>query len=171
MVLAADGFCHKEEGNECWVEEGLQKIFPLPDRPVAIAHHGQNIIQGRDIRCIVTDFAKAHEDDLGHMTIEDIASTLERDVDPDAQKEVVKQHGKEAIGFWVAGFGAEQGTPEVYEIWWEQCGRAACTDEMRSPLEGGTASALFVGKMARRWMGAQGYVASGNMWTIFITGP
>ena len=123
MVLAADGFCHKTEVGERWVDEDLQKTFPLPGRPVAIAHHGQNILQGCDIGRVVRDFAKTHECNLGNMTIEDMASTLKCDVDPSAQREVVAQHGKEAIGFWVAGFGAGQDTPELYEVFWMRCGQ------------------------------------------------
>jgi hypothetical protein len=75
IVLTADGLSRANPitgaGIEC---EDLQKIFPHGTLPVAIVHHGLNIIIGKPVDQRVADFYKFLGEDLEASTLRQIAN-------------------------------------------------------------------------------------------------
>ena len=119
VVLAADGLCTKTAGRKTLFQSSLQKIFSLPHLPIAIAHHGQNIIGGRNIGPIVSDFVSTYGEGLGQMGLEEVGSAIADHVGP-AVKSTIKDLGTGVtVGLWVAGFGAGDDRPAVCEVFWE----------------------------------------------------
>jgi hypothetical protein len=119
VILTADGRCIKESssGDETIIDR-YQKIFPIPNLPIAIVHHGQNVIKGRDVKEIVSDFINRHFDGIRKNSIYDITKLLIEFVDADAKTTLETLAKKSVIGFWVAGFGYLSSRPELYETVW-----------------------------------------------------
>ena len=122
VVLAADGLCTvNREITNC----RLQKIFPQLDRRTTIAHHGQNIIGGRDIRLIIRDFSESRKRLAAPGTVEHVARDLAAYIDDEARDTLASVGTENVIGFWVAGFGTEEGKPALFEVWWDCADRGA----------------------------------------------
>ena len=96
----------------------VQKIFPLSLVPIAIAHHGINLIDGREVRQVVVDFEKSIAADVLKLDVLMIAEKLRDYVDADATKTFSNRTNKGVIGFWITGFGPKCSKPELYEIVW-----------------------------------------------------
>ena len=144
IVLAADGLCRKDEADgRTWYQENLQKIFPLRDRPLAIVHHGQNVINGRDVRRLIEEFEDANR---GALDALDVLSTanLFRDFVGNDVMETLSALSKagfqpDGVGFWVAGILPRQG-PRLYELFWPHK-----PDPRRHPSDGGATGRIIGG--------------------------
>ena len=122
LVVAADGLCVKTDPQKGrWYVRDLQKIFPFDGLPVAIAHHGQNIICGRDIAQIARDFQMELDNDLRFMSAKDIAGALKSHLGDDPERELKTQPANGptcVIGFWIARNAPGIG-PSLYELIWK----------------------------------------------------
>jgi len=119
VVLTADGRCRKEDRGTVTVVDNLQKIFPLPGVPLAVAHHGQNIMGGRDIKDVVSDFTYSVGCTILREGPRRTACALKDYLDDDARTALSVLAGDTVIGFWLTGFGAEDRSPTLYEVCWE----------------------------------------------------
>ncbi len=121
VVLTADGLC-KDQDPGCTpkYKYNLQKIFPISNLPITILHHGQNIIGGKNIKEIISNFVAQHIDSLKDRSLDQISQLLSNFLDADAKQTLSEiTHIDTGIGFWVAGFGFNQKLPRVHEIWWK----------------------------------------------------
>jgi hypothetical protein len=115
VVLTSDGLCIKG-GGKTFIEN-YQKIFPIPELPIAIAHHGQNIINNRNVKEIVSDFIAKHIEFIKNESICAVAELLVKSLDADA-KETLVHFPSLVIGFWIVGFGKGNAKPQLYEVCW-----------------------------------------------------
>jgi hypothetical protein len=151
IVLAADGLCRKDEADgRTWYQEDLQKIFPLRDRAVAIVHHGQNIIKGREVGRPIGEFEDACSggllDALDVLSIAKVfRDFLEKDV-TETLSELSKAGFQTGIGFWIGGILQDQG-PRLYELFWPDG-----SYPMRHPSDGG-ATGRVIGGDGKRIVG------------------
>ena len=87
IVVTADGWCTKNiNGCKKKTSATLQKIFPLSNRGFAIAHHGQNIIQGRKVKDIVEEFLLDKISGFRITTVQQIARRFVANYGEDIRK-------------------------------------------------------------------------------------
>lgn len=149
IVLTADGLC--KVGCPPEYKYNLQKIFPLSNLPIAILHHGQNIIGGKDIKEIVGNFVVQYRDSINGSSLDRISQLLSDFLDADAKQQLSEiSHIDTGIGFWVAGFGFNQKLPIVYEIWWKGQDNASLKEHDRLIL-GGSAKKFIPPSMEKKY--------------------
>lgn len=122
VVLTADGKCIEKDnaGKTTKINDNYQKIFPIPDLPIAIVHHGQNVINKSGVREIINDFLSKHANFIKTSSLHGIANKLISFLDSDAKQTLKNISEKTVIGFWIAGFSYGKNVPEIQELWWEQ---------------------------------------------------
>jgi hypothetical protein len=119
IVLTADGLSRANPITGAGMECGdLQKIFPHGTSPVAIVHHGLNIINRKPTDQRVADFYKFLAEYLEASTLKQIANKFIDFIDDDANATFNDPSNKGIIGFWIAGFSWRQTRPELFEICW-----------------------------------------------------
>ena len=112
VVLTADGLSRLNPSTGAGIStESFQKIFPAMDTPVAILHHGFNILDGRDVGLFVDDFMKEFKD-FALASIVEIAEGLRSFAEMPAQRTLADPSNEGVVGFWVAGFGSRKGRPD-----------------------------------------------------------
>jgi hypothetical protein len=117
VVITADGLSRVNPATGAGIEcDGLQKIFPVAGLPVAFAHHGLNILGGKPIREFVESYITAHAGTLTATTIIGIARDLGIYGEDNVREVLADPANTGVVGFWIAGFGAGTGRPELYEI-------------------------------------------------------
>lgn len=118
IVLTADGLSRVNPHTGAGVStDSFQKIFPVADAPVAILHHGLNILDGRDVGLFIDDFMKEFKG-FASASIAEIAAELRSFAEMPAQKALAVPSNEGVVGFWVAGFGSRKARPELYEVCW-----------------------------------------------------
>ena len=105
----------------------LQKIFPIPDKPLALVHHGENVFldeAGNEVLLseFVTAFIRDNRDVFEQPSVESMTAKLAEMLEPIAERTLVHR-GEKLIGFWVAGFGGQRTRPEIWEVCWFKSGR------------------------------------------------
>lgn len=118
VVLTADGRCRKDDGGYVTIVDKLQKIFPLPGFPLAVAHHGQNIIAGRDVGKIVEYLAISAGEAILAEGPKPVAEALADYINRDVQATLRELRSAALIGFWIAGFGQQDLSSSLYEVAW-----------------------------------------------------
>lgn len=119
IVLTADGLSSPNPQTGAGISaQDFQKIFPVSNLPVAVVHHGFNILDGLPVDQFVQDFIEAGVDKLGVLTIREIASRLREFSEPAANKILSHPTNEGVVGFWIAGFGHREEKPELYEVCW-----------------------------------------------------
>jgi hypothetical protein len=156
IVITADSRAVLEKGgNFQGVIDNFQKIFPIPDHPVVIAHHGENELDRKPLDKFVGNFIARIN--TGNMTILDIADEFRSYAHP-AVRACLKELGdfeNHGCGFLIAGFGADDRGPSVVELFWKFREQALVTDEKQwfppsiisSGSGAGQAERLDVGKI------------------------
>lgn len=96
----------------------FQKIFPLPSIPVAVVHHGLNILGGHEVQTAVNNFSNQADLDLSTSSVHEISAKLKIYFEFDAQVAVNDPKNESIVGFWVAGFSPSKARPVLYEIVW-----------------------------------------------------
>jgi len=149
-VLTADGLCRKRAASgEVVYLENHRKLWALPDRPIAFAHHGQNVIAGLDVWQFVEGHIARHTDEIANCSVGEIADLFIKWFDVEARTTLQHIEGDSVIGFWVVGFGDSRREPELHEILWPNP-----TSTRRENLTiGGTAQCLLKSAI-RRPMGS-----------------
>jgi hypothetical protein len=95
--------------------ETLQKIFPHRTLPVALAHHGENVLDGQSVEKHITSFLTS----LGatDSDVDTIAIKLLTSLDSLVSKNLLGSHLRKYCGFWLLGKAATAGFV-VYEVDW-----------------------------------------------------
>jgi hypothetical protein len=119
VVVTADGRSILwKDGKPAQVNDRLQKIFPVPDHPLAVMHHGENVLDDRP----VGDWILAANKRLnaGNMSVEDVADDLRTRFHVPVRRRL-RLTVKSGFGFGliVAGFGAQAREPMGMELWWK----------------------------------------------------
>lgn len=121
LVLAADGLCRKTDPKKGrWFVADVQKVYPFAGLPLAIAHHGQNVICGRSVGEIARDFQADAGKRLRFMQVKDIAAALKSYLHQAAAQEVTSQRNTDpacVIGFWIARCTPGVGASMCELIW------------------------------------------------------
>lgn len=118
VVITADGRCSKiTDGIYKKTSDNLQKIFPLSNRGFAIAHHGENIINGRKIGDIIERF---YGERLSFACIKQITHAFVEKYDSDIRETLIAVSDRKACGFLFVGFGKEMNRPQIWEAFWEK---------------------------------------------------
>ena len=120
-VITADGLSRVNPITGAGVgSDVFQKVFPVPSLPIAFVHHGLNILGGKPIDKFIEGYNLAHTTALAAFSIKDIAEHLRSHAEQTVQNALVDPTNKGVIGFWIVGFSAGKGKPELYEICWPE---------------------------------------------------
>jgi hypothetical protein len=118
-LLTADGLCRSNPITGVGTDlDDLQKIFPLSNLPMAIAHHGFNIIHGKEIAQLINEFEASLDEGLRQYSVQRVAENLRDYADTDAKSTLANPTNQGVIGFWITGFSSNKSKPECYEIVW-----------------------------------------------------
>src|SRR4051794_32915559 len=104
VTLTADGRCtHRNaQGAVTGYEDDYQKLHPVPDHPIALAHHGENLLDNKPVKELLAAFFKNLN--AGNHTVLEIADLL-REYAHAAVRARLRALGRgAATGFWVVGF-------------------------------------------------------------------
>jgi hypothetical protein len=123
-LVTADGRCTiRSKGVVTRVDDHYQKIHPVPDHPLLIAHHGDNLLGGKAVKDFLAPFFKTLN--AGNHTIVELADQL-REYAHAPVRARLKAVGKgTASGFWVIGFdddpahAADERRPRGVELFWK----------------------------------------------------
>lgn len=86
--------------------------------PVAIAHHGYNILDSHPINEFLEKFIVQGETDRTTLGVYEIALELQKFTDAAARAIFSNRANTGVIGFWVAGLFNKTQAPVLYEICW-----------------------------------------------------
>jgi hypothetical protein len=125
-LVTADGRCTvRTNGVVTGVDDHYQKLHPVPDHPILIAHHGDNLIGGHPVKVFLGGFFNTLN--AGNHTLLQLADQL-REYAHGPVRRRLKAVGKgTASGFWIIGFddsanaadahGERQ--PRGFELFWK----------------------------------------------------
>ena len=117
-VVTADGrIATITDGIRTTTGDTLQKVFPFPNRGFAIAHHGENIIEGCKINDMVEQF---FSDKIKITTVRQVAQDFTKRYDEDIRKTLTRISGSKLCGFIFIGFGTVTNKIKVYEAFWQK---------------------------------------------------
>jgi hypothetical protein len=118
VIVTADGRCQKTTaGKVTAVEDDYQKIHPVPDHPLVVAHHGENWIGGGPVKKFLAGFFAGLN--AGNFTVVQVADQL-REFAHGPVRARLKEDGKGfASGFWVIGFAYPYHAPVGVELFWK----------------------------------------------------
>ena len=131
VVLTADGrSVTMEKGTVAAVNDHFQKLFPIPDHPVAIAHMGENDLGGEPLGQFLGRFVRRLN--TGNYTILEISDQL-RAYAHAAIRARLRSLGNPAFGcnLWVVGFSCHETGPSLVEVFWRLKDEVLTTEERR----------------------------------------
>ena len=118
-MLTADGLSIPNRTTGAGINrDDLQKIFPLSNVPIAIAHHGINLIDGCEVSQLISEFEKSLGQGLSQYSVPTIAKNLRAYTDLAAKSTLANPANEGCIGFWVTGFAQNNMKPLFYEVLW-----------------------------------------------------
>lgn len=121
VVVTADGRCNTiTNGFQKKTSDTLQKIFPLPNRRFAIAHHGENIIEGCKVKDIVEQFFSDNMSEIRITSISQIARIFVKRYGDNIRKTLQRISDSKLCGFLFLGFGTAINKPKIYEAFWKK---------------------------------------------------
>jgi hypothetical protein len=129
IVITADSRATLEtDGKLAGVVDRVQKIFPMPDHPVVVAHHGENDLGDKSLAEFMdVFFARLN---AGNLSILEIGDELRHYAHPAVRRCLKGLSGENhGCGFLVAGFGAPDREASVVELFWKMRDRAVVTEE------------------------------------------
>jgi hypothetical protein len=129
VVLTSDGrSITSTNGTITGVDDHYQKLFPIPDHPVVIAHMGENSLRGEPVRKFLGQFIERLN--AGNFTILEIADRL-RDYAHSPIRSRLNELDKPTYGvnLWVAGFSCHEKAPCLVEVFWQRSDNALVTQE------------------------------------------
>lgn len=119
IVLTADGLSSVNPTTGAGIgSDAFQKIFPIPDIPIVLAHHGLNILSGMPIWDFIENYVRQSGAWLGTATIKEIADDVRSYTAKAAEFVLSHPSNKGVIGFWIAGYSPREGRFELYEVCW-----------------------------------------------------
>ena len=119
ILLTADGrSTTRVNGVVTGVDDRSQKLFPVPDHPLVIAHMGENRLGELSLGEFLGRFMR--QLNAGDLTVLQVADRL-RDYAHPAIRTRLTSLGLPANGcnLWVAGFGFEEKEPSAVELFWQ----------------------------------------------------
>lgn len=127
VLLTADRRCNIEEYGTVLRIDTYQKIFPIPGKPLAIVHHGENVLLDENdkktpLQEFLTTFIRDNADVFEQTSIASITKKLTDKLESTAQH-TLRNRGEMLIGFWIAGFAIGRAKPEIYETCWFKNGQ------------------------------------------------
>lgn len=129
VVMTADGRSILwKNGEPDSINDRLQKIFPVPDHPLAVAHHGENLLEDKPVgEWIVAALKRLN---AGNLSVEEVADELRARFHPHVRRRL-RATAKSGFGFGliVAGFGARAREPAGMELWWKIVEGVLTTEE------------------------------------------
>ncbi len=131
VLITSDGRSIATAGGKVTgVRDDLRKIFPVPDHPLAISHHGENLIDGKPVEQLIADFIS--QQNVGNMTVVQIADELRRLAHPPVRKRLTDiREPQIGCGFLIAGFSLRHDGPAVVELFWRYDGTVLHTAERK----------------------------------------
>ena len=118
-VITADGLSRVNPTTGAGLGlDTFQKVFPVPDLPVAFVHHGFNILGGNPVGEFISDYIEAQSRAIETSSIGEIAEDFRSYTDQSAQSVLANPTNTGVVGFWIVGFGLGKGKPELYEVCW-----------------------------------------------------
>jgi hypothetical protein len=142
IVLTADGLSRANPitgaGMEC---ENLQKIFPHGTAPLAMVHHGLNIINQKTAGQWVTDCYDSLGSELECLALDQFTDRFIEFLDHHAHVTLQDPSNRGVIGFWIAD--CRQRWPTLLEICWPDNTKPT---RHRPILLGGDGSRFLFGK-------------------------
>ena len=131
LVLTADGrSTTRKDGVVTGVDDAFQKLFPIPDHPLVVAHMGENRLGDEPLNAFFARFFQKLN--AGDLTALQVADELRHYAHP-AIRTRLQTLGTQANGcnLWVAGFGFEEKRPTIVELFWQWKNGALHTEERR----------------------------------------
>lgn len=123
ILVTADGLRVLGTGPSAAVADtGLQKVFPADYRPTAVAHHGQNIINGRPVHRRIPAFLRQHSTEFADCTIRHICARLISHFDDAVTERLLAIPDSKQFALWIAAIEPEFSRPSIYEICWRKEG-------------------------------------------------
>ena len=98
----------------------MQKIFPLPNRGFAVAHHGENIIEGCKVKDIVEQFFSDDMRGIRITSVSQIARIFSERYGDSIRKTLKRITDSKLCGYLFLGFGTAINKPKIYEAFWEK---------------------------------------------------
>ena len=121
IVVTADGRCATiKDGVTSKTSDTLKKIFPFTDRGFAIVHHGENVISGRKVTCMVKEFLNDNMNSILTFGICQIATLFAQKYGNQIESTLRNIRDSKLCGFLFVGFGAGEDKPKVYEAYWKK---------------------------------------------------
>lgn len=129
VILTADGrSTTMKDGVVTGVNDHFQKLFPIPEHPIVIAHMGENQFAGMSIGAFLHRFI-THLN-AGDLTILRIADQLRAYAHPAVRARLQSlRHSANGCNLWVAGFGYREESPSMIEVFWKLDGDVLKTEE------------------------------------------
>lgn len=129
VVLTADGrSITLDNGRVVGIDDHYQKLFPVPDHPLVIAHMGENLLDGKPVKNFLHPFIRHLN--AGNLTILEIADQLREYAHP-AIRARFEKLGTPAFGvnLWVVGFTYHEEGPRMVEVFWRRSNGVLTTEE------------------------------------------
>lgn len=121
VVVTADGRCRTTtNGFQKKASDTLQKIFPLPNRGFAVAHHGENIIEGCKVKDIVEQFFSDNMSGIRITSVSQIARIFVKRYGDNIRKTLQRISDSKLCGFLFLGFGTTINKPKIHEAFWKK---------------------------------------------------
>lgn len=145
IVISADSRCTvTENGVIKRVDDHFQKIFPIRDHPVVIAHMGENRLNELPLSEFIGRFVG--QLNTGNYTIREIADELERYARASVRERLRGFGAKSGCNLWVAGFSVHEPGPQLIELFWQWRESVFVTEEREfnpiAVVSGGDGKAL-----------------------------
>jgi hypothetical protein len=121
ILLTADGRCtDTNRGVRTTTSDTLRKIFPIAHRPLALIHHGENVINGQPVSELLETFGRDNSQIISVAGSRQISLLLAQTLDALVSATLVRIADSKNCGFWVSGFDTEGGKPQIYEVIWNK---------------------------------------------------
>jgi hypothetical protein len=129
VVLTADGrSTTRTKGVVTKIDDCFQKLFPVPDHPVAIGNLGENHLDGKPIGEFLAGFMR--QLNAGNLSLEQISDELRCYAHPAVRRRLKSLNIQDLrCGRWVAGFGGRDEHPRLVENFWHWKGDTLSCDE------------------------------------------
>ena len=123
ILITADGQRSVGTGSAGTVADtNLQKVFPADNRPLAVAHHGQNIINGQPVHELIPAFLHENMAGLAECSVRQICAQLILDFDNAVTETLRRIPDSVQFGVWIAAIEPAFSRPSIYEICWSKEG-------------------------------------------------
>lgn len=119
VVLTADGrSTTTTNGAVTAVDDRYQKLYPVPDHPIVVAHMGENRLGGETVGALLGRFFARLN--AGNFTIVQVADELRHFAHPLIRKRLGELSKlKNGCAFWVAGFSSQENGACWVELFWQ----------------------------------------------------